>query len=234
VIRYREDQQSNNGTRWITLGQACKLLGVNESTLRRWADAGHVRSFRTPGGHRRFSEEDLRTLVAGQVPASREPYTTISSMALSRIRRRLQRGRAQTAPWAAALSEGDRERLRPLGRRLVGLISEYLTKGARRSRLLEEAREIGNEYGRELANDGISIRDSLEAFTFFRKSLDDTAIEISQKNELSSEDAVEVWELLSSLADQLLLAIVEAYEETYRAALVDAGPRALPAGVSSH
>lgn len=215
MIRYREDQESN-ATRWITLGQACKLLGVNESTLRRWADAGHVRSFRTPGGHRRFSEEDLRSLVAGQVPAAREPYTTISSMALSRIRRRLQRGRGQTAPWASALDEGERERLRPLGRRLVGLVSEYLTKGARRSRLLEEAREIGNEYGRELSSDGLSMRDSLEAFTFFRKSLDDTAMEISQKNELSSEEAVEVWELLSALADQVLLSIAEAYEENAR------------------
>ena len=62
--RFRDDSEGL-ATRWITLGQACKLLGVNESTLRRWADAGHVRSFRTPGGHRRFSEEDLRVLMAG-------------------------------------------------------------------------------------------------------------------------------------------------------------------------
>ncbi|HSP55765.1 MAG TPA: MerR family DNA-binding transcriptional regulator, partial [Dehalococcoidia bacterium] len=50
INRYRDDPE-NLATRWITLGQACKLLGVNESTLRRWADAGNVRSFRTPGGH---------------------------------------------------------------------------------------------------------------------------------------------------------------------------------------
>ena len=47
MTRYRDDAETLN-TRWITLGQACKLLGVNESTLRRWADAGHTRSFRTP------------------------------------------------------------------------------------------------------------------------------------------------------------------------------------------
>lgn len=214
IGRYREDQESLT-TRWITLGQACKLLGVNESTLRRWADAGHVRSFRTPGGHRRFSEDDLRSLVAGQGPAAREPYTSISSMALSRIRRRLQRGRSQAAPWHAALSEDQREKMRPLGRRLVGLVSEYLTKGARRSRLAEEAREIGQEMGRELARDGMPMRDFLEGFTFFRKGLDDTAMEVSQKSDLSSEEAVEVWELLSSLADQVLMAIAEAYDDAY-------------------
>jgi len=212
ISRYRDDPE-NLATRWITLGQACKLLGVNESTLRRWADAGHVRSFRTPGGHRRFSEEDLRNLVAAQGVTTREPYTSISNLALNRTRRRLQRGRSQAAPWNSGLAEDDRERLRPLGRRLVALVSEYLTKGAKRTRLAEEAREIGHEYGRELARDGMRMRDFLEAFTFFRKSLDETAMEVAQKGDLTSEEAVEVWELLSNLADQVLLAIAEAFEE---------------------
>jgi len=57
------------------------------------------------------------------------------------------------------------------------------------------------------------LRDFLEAFTFFRKSLDETAMEVAQKGDLSSEEAVEVWELLSNLADQVLLAIAEAFEE---------------------
>ena len=216
ISRYRDDPETL-ATRWITLGQACKLLGVNESTLRRWADAGHVRSFRTPGGHRRFSEDDLRGLVAGQGATMHEPYTSMSNLALARIRRRLQRGRSQAAPWYSGLGEDDKERLRPLGRRLVALVSEYLTKGARRSRLADEARDIGHEYGRELARDGMHMRDFLEAFTFFRKGLDDTAMEVSQKSDLASEEAVEVWELLSNLADQVLLAIAEAFEEEARA-----------------
>ena len=210
VSRFRDSPEPFS-TRWITLGQACKLLGVNESTLRRWADAGHVRSFRTPGGHRRFSEEDLRGLVAGRGGAAGEPYTSLGQLALSRIRRRLRRGRGQ-ASWYAGISEEDRERLRPLGRRMVDLVSEYMTKGARRSTLIDEAREIGHEYGRELVRDHLSIRDALEAFTFFRKGLDDSAMEMAQKNDLSSEEAVEVWDLLSHLADQVLLAIAETYE----------------------
>lgn len=219
ISRYREDPDTLT-TRWITLGQACKLLGVNESTLRRWADAGHVRSFRTPGGHRRFSEEDLRSLVAGQGPAGRQPYTSLSQLALSRIRRRLQRGRSHAAPWYSGLREEDRDRLRPLGRNLVSLVAEYLTKGARRSHLDEEAREIGHEYGRELARDGLSLRDAIEAFIFFRKGLDDSAMEVAQKSDLSAEEAVEVWELLSNLADRVLLAVVETYEEAETASPV--------------
>ena len=199
--------------RWITLGQACQLLGVNESTLRRWADAGQVRSFRTPGGHRRFSEEDLQALTAGQGGQGQAPYTSLNQLALARVRRRLQRGRSQAAHWYTSIPESQRERLRPLGRRLVSLVSEYLAKGSRRPRLLEEARNVGREYGRELVKASLNLRDAVEAFTFFRKSLDDTAMELTQRSHLSAEEAVEVWELLSGLADQVLLAITEAYGE---------------------
>lgn len=211
--RFR-DEPEGLATRWITLGQACKLLGVNESTLRRWADAGHVRSFRTPGGHRRFSEEDLRVLMAGQMPAVSEPYTAISSMALNRIRRRLQRGKGtQSAHWFSNLGEEDREKMRPLGRRLVALVSEYLTRGARRANLLDEAKEIAHEYGRLLVRDGMSLRDAVEGFTFFRKTLDETAMEEAQKNELTTDKAIELWELLTNLGDQVLISIAESYEE---------------------
>jgi excisionase family DNA binding protein len=41
------------------LGQAARHLGVSISTLRRWSDAGHLQAYRTPGGQRRFSVEQL-------------------------------------------------------------------------------------------------------------------------------------------------------------------------------
>jgi excisionase family DNA binding protein len=202
-------------TRWITLGQACRLLGVNESTLRRWADAGHIESFRTPGHHRRFSEADLRKLVAGQMETvTPEPYTSISNLALTRIRRRLQRGRSHDAPWYSGLQEDEREHLRPLGRRLVALVSDYLTKGARRGPLMEEARGIAREYGSLVSRDGLSLRDTLEAFMFFRKTLDETAMEEAQKSDMTVEKALELWELLSNLEEQMLLSIAESYEKT--------------------
>ncbi len=211
-VRFRDENEPLS-TRWITLGQACKLLGVNESTLRRWADAGHVRSFRTPGGHRRFSEEDLRMLMSGQVPASRDPYDSIGNIALTRIRRRLQRGRGQGAHWYDELSEEERENLRPLGRRLVTLVSEYLSSGANRPQQIEEARGIAREYGALLVRDGLSLRDAIEAFTFFRRTLDETAMEEAQKSDLTSDKAIELWELLTNLGDQILLSIAESYEE---------------------
>ena len=43
----------------LTASEAARHLGVSISTLRRWSDAGHVQSYRTPGGQRRFSVEHL-------------------------------------------------------------------------------------------------------------------------------------------------------------------------------
>jgi hypothetical protein len=173
-----------------------------------------VRSFRTPGGHRRFSEDDLRVLMAGQMPSASEPYDSISSLALARIRRRLQRGRGATsAHWYSNLSDEDRDSMRPLGRRMVTLISEYLTKGAKRTPLLDEARDIAQEYGKLLVHDGLSLRDAVEGFTFFRKTLDETAMEEAHKNELSADKAIELWELLTNLGDQVLISIAQSYED---------------------
>jgi excisionase family DNA binding protein len=215
TTRYRDDTEALT-TRWITLGQACKLLGVNESTLRRWADAGHTRSFRTPGGHRRFSEDDLRAMMAGHGVTTREPFTSISQVALSRIRRRLQRGRNQH--WYSGIAEDDRDTARNYGRRLVALVSEYLAKGSRRTELLDEAREILHDYGALLFRDGLSLRDVLEGFTFFRKRLDEAAREEAQKNDLSADEVLEMWEHLSNLADQELLSVAESYDEAAMAA----------------
>src|SRR6266496_1212828 len=52
------------GPGWLTLHEASERLDVHPATLRQWADRGRVRAFRTPGGHRRFSAEDVDTLLA--------------------------------------------------------------------------------------------------------------------------------------------------------------------------
>ena len=42
-------------TDWITTKKAVQLLGVGPTTIKRWADKGHLPFTRTAGGHRRFS-----------------------------------------------------------------------------------------------------------------------------------------------------------------------------------
>jgi excisionase family DNA binding protein len=45
----------------LTSREAADLLGVNQSSVKRWADQGKLRCLRTPGGHRRFSLVDVES-----------------------------------------------------------------------------------------------------------------------------------------------------------------------------
>lgn len=47
----------------ITLQQASEILGVSKITLRRWDNSGKFRAFRTIGGARRYSEDDINKLL---------------------------------------------------------------------------------------------------------------------------------------------------------------------------
>jgi diguanylate cyclase (GGDEF)-like protein/excisionase family DNA binding protein len=55
---------SPRARRWLRVAEAAELLGVSQTTLRRWADAGAVPSQRTPSGQRRFQPGTLQRLAA--------------------------------------------------------------------------------------------------------------------------------------------------------------------------
>jgi len=56
----------------FTSSQAARYLGVSLATIRRWTDAGHISCFRTPGGQRRFSREQLDGFISSMQQNSRE------------------------------------------------------------------------------------------------------------------------------------------------------------------
>jgi excisionase family DNA binding protein len=49
--------------RLLTPGEVARLFRVDPKTVTRWAQAGRISSIRTPGGHRRFWESDIRRLL---------------------------------------------------------------------------------------------------------------------------------------------------------------------------
>jgi excisionase family DNA binding protein len=56
----------DKGDRLMTPGEVAMLFRVDPKTVSRWAISGRIPSVRTPGGHRRFREEDVRGLMRGQ------------------------------------------------------------------------------------------------------------------------------------------------------------------------
>jgi excisionase family DNA binding protein len=56
----------DTGDRLLTPGEVAALFRVDPKTVTRWAAAGRISSIRTPGGHRRFRESEVRALLKGE------------------------------------------------------------------------------------------------------------------------------------------------------------------------
>lgn len=59
-------------SRLLTPGEVAALFRVDPKTVTRWAAAGRIGSIRTPGGHRRFREDEVKALLEGGLDADEE------------------------------------------------------------------------------------------------------------------------------------------------------------------
>lgn len=55
----------------LTPSEVATMFRVDPKTVTRWAKAGKLSAIRTLGGHRRYSESEVRMLLAG-VPTPRD------------------------------------------------------------------------------------------------------------------------------------------------------------------
>lgn len=49
----------------LTPAEVAQIFRVDPKTVTRWAQAGKLTSMRTPGGHRRYRESEVRNLLGG-------------------------------------------------------------------------------------------------------------------------------------------------------------------------
>jgi len=54
---------SDDEDRLLTPSEVARLFRVDPKTVTRWAAAGRISSIKTPGGHRRFHESEVRLLL---------------------------------------------------------------------------------------------------------------------------------------------------------------------------
>ncbi len=50
----------------LTPGEVAQLFRVDPKTVTRWARDGKLSSMRTPGGHRRYREDEVRDYLEGR------------------------------------------------------------------------------------------------------------------------------------------------------------------------
>ena len=63
---------SGNQEKLLTPAEVAALFRVDPKTVTRWAKAGKLTSIRTLGGHRRYKESEVKTLLKSITPGSSE------------------------------------------------------------------------------------------------------------------------------------------------------------------
>ena len=200
-----EIQTSNNTivekSQWLSLRDACRLLDVSNTTLRQWADNGYLRVYRTPGGHRRFLRDDVESFANAPEQAQEQGREdAIEDSALRKIRRSLSRNDVVKQSWYQSVEEEGKDRMRLFGRRLLSLLLQESGPRRRRQELLEEAHMLGREYGTEMSERGVSLKDTIEAFVFFRTMVLDS----------TNSGA---WNRIIEAADRVLVGMADSYQD---------------------
>ena len=63
MSRAKSDSNKGNGTQVYTTVEVAKLCNVTQRAVIYWIEQGRLSAYRTPGGHRRITEDDLKTFM---------------------------------------------------------------------------------------------------------------------------------------------------------------------------
>jgi hypothetical protein len=87
---------------------------------------------------------------------------------------------------------------------------------------MEEVRLIGEEYGEALEARGLTLRELMEAFVFFRTPLTEAVRATSRKTSPDAEELTQAWQQVEAVADMLMIAMADAYERSRNGKAVNA------------
>lgn len=200
----------------ISISEASQILGVNEVTLRQWTDEGKLKAFITPGGHRRYSRAELKKLMSAQTKTLGIKDLVSELEDSVQLHREISREAVGNTLHHHKLPEGSHEHLAQLGRRLLGLIIKYVTEPARRDETIEMARAVGREHGEMLAELGLPLTDSVEAFLLHRAPIIGAATQLMKKKEGFTGRLVEAIPMCTHVMDEALVSLVAAHQQQYK------------------
>ena len=220
-------QMSQIESDWLTLGKASQLLGVHPTTLRAWVDAGLVRAFLTPGGHRRFQLAELREFLNRRRDnAATRALTTVPDLTLQQVRRQLGEQPVARESWYQRLSVGQRDQQRETGARLLGLLLQFVSRTENAEHFVIEGRALVQDYGREFALANFSVSELAQAFLFFRRMIVNAAYYPEGGIAPNDAEGMRLLQRIMLFKDEMLVATLDAYDHTVRNSV--ASPRILP------
>lgn len=204
--------------RWLSLGPASRMVGVDPDTLRRWADEGRIEAYVTPGGHRRFDRQTIEALVSSRRTGSR-PLASLGASP-ERLTRAYRRSYVAdpTARDIPADDDHAREHYRRDGRLLVEALVAHLDAGddAERDRSEADATALVDDLARRLAASGTSLTEAVGLFVAARRPFLDELTGLGRRRALDASRLAALYQDASGLLDRLLLRLIATYQEAVR------------------
>jgi excisionase family DNA binding protein len=207
-------EPADDAAGWLSMGAASSLLGVSTATLRRWAAAGRVDAFTTPGGHRRLRRSVVEALLPGASVGQAAVAETATSDQIHRAYRHAMRAQDGGSTFLDRLPSGALEPLRSHGRIIATSIVRSLdARGAdAREAALAEGLIAAAAYGRIAARLGATMRETVTTFLRFRTPFVHEMAGAAQRQGLDAAGATDMLESVSVTIDRLLDATLEGYE----------------------
>jgi excisionase family DNA binding protein len=198
--------------KWLSLKEASRMLGVHPSTLRQWADAGKIHTVRTPGGHRRFAETDVRALLEPE-PLEPSGIQFLVQSPLGRSRLEVSGGKLSEQEWYQRLDETASAEHREMGRKLLSLFMQYLTQPSDRATILDEARSLGRTFGERSLVNQLTLTEAASAFLYFQDFLVDGVTKMSKTGgQTLNIDLLGSCQQINHFTNEILIAMLQIYE----------------------
>jgi len=201
---------------WLTVQQACSLIGVAPATLRRWSAAGTIPAFTTPGGHRRFA----RSMILGLLPGARgeaegaradAPMANSAQALADAVQARLG-DVCRDAAWLARLSrDGRKALLEQVGRISVVLLA-FVESTEPDPEAVGQAVAAASVCGRIAAQGAARIGETVETFLRLRRIVLAELVTVCRDRDLDTGALMDLLARINHFGDQLHMAVISGHQ----------------------
>jgi excisionase family DNA binding protein len=197
----------------LTISEAAEILGVSEPALRTWTDEGQIKAFVTPGGHRRYLRSDLKKFIGLNQKRLDTKSLTEKLEGTASVHREIGAALAGSSNWRGQMDEATQHKFTALGRQLLTLLTQCLTKPSRPEETISGAKEIGRRYGELTRNLKMPLTASVKAFIQHRQPMLTATFEMMKKGEITDRQAAEAIPLVDQAIDEALVALIAVHQE---------------------
>ena len=197
----------------VNISKASRILAVSEQALRQWTDEGKIKAFITPGGHRRYSQAELKRFInqSRKTLGIKDLVTDLEHVVP--VLHDTATHYLSSTTWQGQLDSESQKYLASLGRHLLELIIKIVSEASWQPETFKDVQEVGADFGRILARQGLPLTDAVQTFIRHRDPIIKVSTEMLKKREGFNRRIVEAIPMVNNAMDEALISLVIAYQQ---------------------